>query len=154
VARIVVLDSHPLGLASKPQTQAEAYRCASWIKALDRAGVLVFAPEIADYEVRRELIRVGLTAGIRRLDDLIADLIYVPITTPAMRRAAEYWAFVRRAGLPTAGDLSLDGDCIVAAQASLLCGHGDVLTIATKNPGHLTRFPGIDDARSWESITS
>jgi predicted nucleic acid-binding protein len=151
VARIVVLDSHPLGLASKPRGQADAYRCAAWIEVLDLAGVLVAAPEIADYEVRRELIRVGLTAGIQRLDDLIADLFYVPITTPAMRRAAEYWAHVRRIGLPTAGPRSLDADCIVAAQASLLCGHGDVMTIATKNPKHLTRFPGID-AREWETI--
>jgi hypothetical protein len=56
------------------------------------------------------------------------------------------------AGLPTASDLSLDADCIVAAQASLVCGHGDVLTIATRNPDHLARFPGID-ARTWEQIT-
>jgi hypothetical protein len=40
---------------------------------------------------------------------------------------------------------------IVAAQASQVCGIGDVMTIATKNPKHLTRFPGID-ARTWESI--
>ena len=70
-----------------------------------------------------------------------------------MRLAAEYWAHVRRAGLPTAPDPSLDADCIVAAQASLVTGLGDVMTIATKNPNHLTRFPGID-ARTWETIVA
>jgi predicted nucleic acid-binding protein len=97
------------------------------------------------------LLRVGIPAGIQRLDALLADLSYAPITRPTMRLAAEYWAHVRRAGLPTAPDPSLDADCIVAAQASLVTGLGDLMTIATKNPSHLARFPGID-ARTWETI--
>jgi hypothetical protein len=35
-----------------------------------------------------------------------------------------------------AAELSLDANCIVAAQASEMTGLGDVLTIATKNPRH------------------
>jgi predicted nucleic acid-binding protein len=152
MARIVVLDSWPLGLASAARGKSERDRCRAWIEDLDLAGVLVVAPEIADFEVRRELLRTGARAGIRRLESLLRDLLYAPITTPAMRLAAEYWAEVRRGGLPTASDLSLDADCIVAAQAALLCGHGDVMTIATRNPNHLNRFPSID-AREWEQIS-
>jgi predicted nucleic acid-binding protein len=118
VARIVVLDTHPLGLASKPRGTPDRDRCNFWLKQLDWAGVLVYAPEIADFEVRRALVLRGATAGLRRLDDLIRDLEYVPLTTPAMRLAADYWAHVRRGGLPTAHTRSLDADCIVAAQAS------------------------------------
>jgi predicted nucleic acid-binding protein len=118
VARIIVLDSWPLGLASNDPRERTARRCREWIRALDLTGALIFAPEIADFEVRRELLRVGTTAGIRRLDRLLGDVVYAPITRPVMRRAAEYWAHVRRAGLPTASDLALDADCIVAAQAS------------------------------------
>ena len=69
-----------------------------------------------------------------------------------MRKAAEFWAQVRRQGLPTAGDQSLDGDAILAAQASLIGSAGDSVTVATGNVTHLTRFSGID-ARDWTTIT-
>jgi hypothetical protein len=38
-------------------------------------------PEITDYEVRRELLRVGKVASIRRLDQLKAAITYVPDNT-------------------------------------------------------------------------
>lgn len=41
-------------------------------------------PEIADYEVRRELIRARRLAGIRKLDALKATTPYLPITTEAI----------------------------------------------------------------------
>jgi predicted nucleic acid-binding protein len=66
-----------------------------------------------------------------------------------MLRAAELWADLRRAGLPTAAPGSLDGDCILAAQALLSAGPGDVLTVATDNVGHLGRMV---DARTWETV--
>src|SRR5208283_3393922 len=113
----------------------------------------VVVPEIADYEVRRELIRARKTTGLARLDRLEAGLTYDPITTAAMRRAAEFWALVRQAGLPTAAPLALDADCILAAQASLLGGPEDIVTIATANVRHLNRIPNLD-VRFWESITS
>jgi hypothetical protein len=120
---------------------------------MDAAGARVVAPEIADYEVRRELIRAGATAGIRRLDTLEAGLEYDELTTAAMRRAAEFWAYVRRHGMPTAAPLALDSDCILAAQASLLGGPADIVTIATQNVRHLGRLPGII-AQDWESISA
>jgi predicted nucleic acid-binding protein len=151
VARIVVLDAGPLGLASQARGKPDADRCRVWIDALEAAGVRVVAPEIADYEVRRELLRAGATAGVRRLDRLIGSLDYAPITTAAMRRAAEFWAIVRRGGVPTAHPHALDADCILAGQATLLGGSGDAVTIASANIRHLARFPGID-AREWEQI--
>ena len=69
-----------------------------------------------------------------------------------MRKAAEFWADLRRRGLPTAADESLDADAILAAQAALIGGPGDTVTVATSNPVHLARFPGID-ARDWPSIS-
>jgi predicted nucleic acid-binding protein len=151
VARIVVLDAGPLGLASKPRGKPEADRCRAWIQAMETAGARVVVPEVADYEVRRELIRAGATAGLARLDSLESVLDYDPIATPAMRRAAKLWAEVRNVGLPTAHPWALDADCVLAAQALLLGGPGDVMTIATTNPRHITRFPGVD-AREWETI--
>ncbi len=68
-----------------------------------------------------------------------------------MRRAAEFWAHVRRLGLPTSGPRALDADAILAAQASLLGSPGDLVILATGNLGHLARFPGIV-AEEWEKI--
>jgi hypothetical protein len=123
-----------------------------WLDSLRAAGVVVIVPEIADYEVRRELIRAGVIAGLVRLDTLTASLIYDPITTLIMRKASDFWAVVRRRGLPTAADQSLDADAIVAAQAALVGVPGDTVTVATSNPAHIGRFPGID-AREWPSIS-
>jgi predicted nucleic acid-binding protein len=91
--------------------------------------------------------------GVARLDRLESVLDYNPVTTPAMRRAAELWAAVRNAGVPTAHPHALDADCVLAAQALLLGDPGDVVTIATTNARHITRFPGVD-ARQWETVTS
>ena len=148
--RIVFLDSGPLGLLANARGKPQADRCRQWIKDLSEAGVRIFVPEIADYEVRRKLIHIGATAGIRRLDQIKATLDYAPITTDVMIRAAKLWADLRRAGTPTAAPGSLDGDCILGAQALLSVGQGDVMTVATMNVGHLSRFV---DARLWESIT-
>lgn len=56
MARLVFLDSGPLGLASKPAGKAEADACRTWLSALEAAGVVIIVPEIVDYEVRRELV--------------------------------------------------------------------------------------------------
>jgi hypothetical protein len=148
---IVVLDAGPLGLASKPRGKPDRDRCRDWILALDAAGARIVVPEIADYEVRRELLRKGAPAGLLRLDRLESGLEYDPISMMAMRRAAEFWALVRQTGMPTADPHALDGDCILAAQASLLGGDGDSVTIATTNVGHLGRFPGVD-AQNGDAI--
>lgn len=149
MARIVVLDAGPLGLASNDPRKPEAARCLAWLQGLADGGTLVVVPEIADYEIRRELLRSGATAGVRRLNRLLDGLDYRPITTEVMRRAADYWAQARRAGLATADPKALDGDVILAGQASLLGVQGDEVIIATTNPGHLGRFA---DARPWDQV--
>jgi hypothetical protein len=53
--------------------------------------------------------------------------------------------------MPTSPPDALDGDCIVAAQAVVEAGSGVVPIVATTNPAHLARFPGID-ARQWDTI--
>jgi predicted nucleic acid-binding protein len=151
VARLVLLDSGPLGMASDNPSKLHVNRVLAWIAALDAAGTDVVVPEIADYEIRRELIRAGKTAGIVRLDDLEQDLIYLPLTTDSMRRAAEFWGIVRNLGLATAHPAALDGDAILAGQAAVAGFPGDEVIIATTNIRHLGRFPGID-ARPWQSI--
>ncbi len=151
MARYILLDTTPLGLASRRAGIAEVDRCHAWLAALDGAGARVVVPEIADFEVRRELERLRRVPGLLRLDALAMRFLYAEITTPIMRKAAEFWADVRRRGMPTAGDLSLDAHVILAAQAALIGDPSDIVTVATSNVSHLARFPGID-AREWSTI--
>jgi predicted nucleic acid-binding protein len=121
--------------------------CALWLQQLVTDGARAIVPEIADYEVRRELLRASKNRGIARLDALIAQLEYLPISTAAMRRAAILWAEARQQGMPTATDQSLDADVILAAQAVTL-GVPEVV-IATTNVGHLARFTS---AELWRNV--
>src|SRR5262249_48042692 len=124
--------------------------CRLWVTNLAAAGVRVLVPEIADYELRRELIRVNRQRGLAYLDRLATTGGYVPLTTAAMRRAAALWAPARQMGTPTAPDLALDGDVILAAQALVLAvQEADQVVIATTNPAHLQRYA---PAEEWSQI--
>jgi predicted nucleic acid-binding protein len=148
VSRIVLLDAGPLGLLSNPARSTEVLTCNQWLVTLIAGGARVIIPEIADYEVRRELQRANKVAGIARLDSLAQRLEYLPLTTAAMRQAAQFWAQARQQGRPTAPDNALDGDVILAAQAVTLGATGTI--VATTNPGHLGRFTQAD---LWKNIT-
>jgi predicted nucleic acid-binding protein len=149
--RIIALDSGPAWLACLAPGKPEADRCRAWIAALKATGARIVLPEVVDYETRRELLRSKATAGLRRLDSLRADVEYLPISTPAMVRAAELWADARNTGKVTAPPEALDGDCIVAAQTLVAAGPGVVPIVATNNVKHLIWFPGVD-AREWMTI--
>jgi predicted nucleic acid-binding protein len=143
----VLLDAGPLGLATNPRRSPRNVACAQWLQGLVTGGVRVLLPEIADYEVRRELLRARKKKGLERLETLARLLDYLPLTTAAMRQAALFWAEARQHGLPTAGAESLDADVILAAQAATL-GIAKVV-IATTNVGHLSRFVA---AELWQNI--
>lgn len=147
--RLVFLDTGPLGVLTNPKATSVTLACRQWVRDLLSARVRVIVPGIADYELRRELIRAGKIAGLRRLDAVRMGLEFDPITQAALDHAAELWAAVRTGGRPTAMNEALDGDVILAAQAILAVGPGDVVTIATVNVGHLSRFV---DADVWSAI--
>lgn len=138
----LVLDTGVLGQASHPRRNREFAR---WFTRILATDITVFVPEIADYEVRRELLRAERHVGIARLDALKATLPYLPITTAIMLRAAELWAEACRRGRPTADPKELDCDVILAAQA-LAVG----AMVVTDNVGHLALFV---DAKRWRDIT-
>jgi predicted nucleic acid-binding protein len=148
VSKVVLLDAGPLGLLCAPPKKANAAACIRWLSTLVAAGVRVIVPEVTDYEVRRELIRLNKIASLAQLDALAFANEYLPISTTAMRRAAELWAFARQTGQPTAGDNTIDADVILIAQAETL-GVADAV-IATTNVGHLNRF---FPAELWSAIT-
>lgn len=149
MSRVVLLDSGPLGLVTNPKHSAQSLACAQWLQGLVKQGTRVVLPEIADYEVRRELLRAQKTKGLARLDALSRLVEYLPLTTAAMRQAALLWARARQQGQPTAGDKTLDGDMILAAQALTL--DAPAVVIATTNVGHLSRFVPAD---LWQNLDS
>lgn len=137
---LVVLDSGPLGLLSNPTTSGEPRDIRAWALALLRDGGTLVVPEIADYEVRRELIRADKREGILRLDELARGFAYEPLRTAHLRRAAELWAVARNSGATSAHDAALDGDVILAAQALALMEADPDTVVVTTNPKHLTRY--------------
>jgi predicted nucleic acid-binding protein len=147
VSIAVVLDSGPAGFLANPNPHPVPVAIRKWLTDLLAAGRRVILPEIADYEVRRELLRAGLTQSVRMLDSLAAQAEYLPLTTAAMRHAAELWAQARNMGHQTAADPALDCDVILAAQALSL---GVQVVVATGNPAHLSRFVTAAD---WQAIT-
>ncbi|HEY3135147.1 MAG TPA: hypothetical protein VGL29_03755 [Blastocatellia bacterium] len=144
MSKIVLLDAGPLGMISNPNATGVNLECYTWMEALIVNGFQVRVPEIADYEVRRELLRANKTLGIDRLDLLQNTIGYLPLTTSIIRQAAELWARARRTGKPTADPKSLDCDVILAVQALDVDG-----IVATDNVGHLSRFV---EAKHWRDI--
>jgi predicted nucleic acid-binding protein len=147
----VLLDSGPLGHACRRRGTALGDQCRLWLDGLLARGVDIIVPEIADYEVRRELIRIRASGSLRRLDALATagQLTYAPITTSEWRQAALFWADARQRGLPTASPDALDADALLAACAATIGQPGDQIMVATLNVGHLARYC---DVRFWTTI--
>jgi hypothetical protein len=108
-------------------------------------------PEIVDYELRRELIRLGKVQAISDLQTFETDVPgrYLPVNTPVLRHAAELWAEARKQGIPTAHEHELDVDVILAAQALGVGLPPTDFAVATGNPLHLSRFVPAD---LWQNI--
>jgi predicted nucleic acid-binding protein len=150
MTRHIILDSGPLGMVTNPRASGLTLDCQLWLDRQIQARSIILIPEIADYEVRRELIRAGRLRGVRQLDQLKAALEYIPLTTEMMVKAAELWAEVRQQGLPTADPNALDGDVILAAQTLITRQQRQQeIIIATTNVGHLSRFTIAQD---WQAI--
>ena len=66
MTRVIALDAGPLGLLMHRKGVAPADACKAWLAKKIAAGVRIVVPEIADYEVRRELIRLGNRTAVAR----------------------------------------------------------------------------------------
>jgi len=151
MTKIIALDTGSLGMVSNPRAQsADCKACQKWLKSMLSQGHVIAIPEIADYEIRRELLRANRTASIRQLEQIKDVGLYLPITTAVMLRASQLWAIARQGGQPTADPKALDGDVILAAQ--VLESFDPILMpiVATTNVSHLSRFVASDD---WKNIT-
>ena len=135
----VILDSGPLGLVTNPKKTPETVAAAQWVFDMEAAGHRFIVPAVADYEVRRELIRAGKTNGIARLNTFNAAEPdrFLSVTDAALLLGADLWAQARNAGTATADPKELDGDVLIAAQALDMGLPATDFIIATVNVGHL-----------------
>jgi predicted nucleic acid-binding protein len=137
-------------MVTNPRATPANDEAKRWLRSLLAGDAKVVVPEIADYEVRRELVRLNSRRGLARLDSLTELAAYLPLNTSAMRLAAQFWARARNQGTPTASADALDCDIILAAQAAQLAAEGsDQVVIATTNVRHLSLFA---EARYWNQI--
>jgi len=87
VSQVVLLDTGPLGLITNPRRSPQSVACTQWLQALVARGTRVIIPEIADYEVRRELLRAKKERGLARLDALANRLESLPLRCAAVQFA-------------------------------------------------------------------
>lgn len=153
MSRVIILDTGPLGLLTNPKKTPEPRAITRWALDIMAARHRLIVPAIADYEVRRELERVGHRKGLVQLDAFNAARAdrYLALTDSALRLAAKLWAQARNAGIPTADPKELDCDVLIAAQALTMGIPSSDLVIATTNVGHLSRFVTAD---LWANITA
>lgn len=148
MGKVILLDSAPVGLITNPKATPLALDCQQWFYSLFERGYDVILPEIIDYEIRRELLRANKLSGIK-LYKLKSEIIYLPITTEVMLKAAELWAETRKKGKPTADNKALDGDVILASQAISAASYGHEVIVATTNTKHLSF---LVEVREWQNI--
>lgn len=150
---IIVLDTGVLSAIVNPNAKsAEVRAMKQWAVRMRAAGHTFAIPSIAEYEVRRELVRKGASRSAAALDAFcsLPVNVFLPIADIILRRAAELWASARSAGKPTASNDALDGDVILCAQvlAAGFAPHSYV--VATTNVRHLTLFV---EASEWQAIS-
>jgi predicted nucleic acid-binding protein len=136
----LLLDTNVLGKLCHPRKYHDV---RAWLRRAAAQHELLLS-ELADYELRRELLRISSRRGIARLDELTRELRYVPVTTATWRLAAQLWAHLRRAGKAGATDRDLDGDVILIAQA-----RAEDATVVTSNAKH---FESLVPALDWPSV--
>ncbi len=103
MARLILLDSGPLGLIVRAPSKPQLGRCLAWLNTVMSNVAIIVIPDIAHYEVRRELIRIRAFGSLRRLDyalDPSSGFDHLALTTDAIIKAAEFWAFLRQTGCP------------------------------------------------------
>jgi predicted nucleic acid-binding protein len=138
----LLLDTVVLGEICHPRKYPEV---KGWLGRVVKEHEILVS-EVADYELRRELHRIGAQRSLARLDELTRELRYVPVTTATWRAAARLWAMLRNAGVPTAASAGLDGDVLIAAQAL-----AEDAVVITTNTRHFER---VVRAGSWRDFDS
>lgn len=149
----LLLDSNVLTRVVRPLVAENQPVASAVARLLENPGFQVLVPEIIDYELRRKLLhlkglrhqaRVWAQEALTALDRLAA-VGYVPLTTDAMRLAANLWAQTRSTGRPRGPEDRLDVDVILAAQARQARGQ-----VVTLNQKHFADLVAVFDLAPYQ----
>jgi len=135
----LLLDTAVLGEVCHPRKYGDV---RGWLARVVLHHEILIS-EVADYELRRELLRIGSHHSLARLDELTRELSYIPMATSSWRAAAKLWATLRRGGIVTAAPTALDGDVLIA-QAN-----AEGATVVTPNVRH---FEPIVPGLTWRAV--
>jgi len=149
---LLLLDSNILSRVVRPEVSENQPLFAAVSSLFQDERLEPCVPEIIDYELRRKLLHVGHRRhqgqkwALKALTNLdrMAALGYVPLTTGAMKLAAEIWAQSRADGQSRAPEESLDVDVILAAQARHAGGY-----VVTTNEKHFRTIVDVFDWRPY-----
>jgi len=141
----LLIDTNILGKICYPTASSNSSTADTFENLLSLGKYQFIIPEIADYELRRKFWHMQYSKdsgknefgkkNLKRLDDLISLLTYLPLTTEIMKLAAEMWGKSRANGILTSSDKNIDGDVILAAQALYYRA-----AVLTENHKHLSHF--------------
>jgi predicted nucleic acid-binding protein len=151
MSKVIVLDSTPLGLILQKPGLPEAEGCRLWVVTKTHEGCRFVVPEIIEYEIRRELLRMNRSRSLKALEIFISakpDQL-LPLNSAALKLAAELWARARQAGTPTSAPHALDVDVILCAQVLTAGFDMEEVIVATSNAKHLSQFVPAHD---WRAI--
>lgn len=138
----LMLDTSVLGQICHPRKHADTKLWFRGVRGVQ--GATVYLPEIVDFELRRELLRIPSAVSLRALDALPSEITYLPLTTAIMRSAAALWAALWTTGRPLGTADALGADVILAAQARAVGA-----TVVTENVAHIGRMV---DAATWRDL--
>ena len=150
MGKVILIDSGLLGLLTHSKRPAQSVAALAWFTLLTNLGVQFVIVEVIDYEIRRELLRLGKAKSLRELDKLKSEELFLPIHSVIWEDAAGLWSEARQHGFATASDDALDIDVLLAVSARYLESFGHEVVVATGNVRHLAYFV---DARLWSDIT-
>lgn len=146
----IFLDATPLAILARPNNNPRWAQLNANVQTLLANGHYFFIAEITDYEARRELERKNATAQLSLLNQLKAQLKFVPINSAAMLDAAKIWAHLRNTNRQTASDKDLDGDVILAAHAKQFAPS----VVLTSNTKHLARMcTAVETTKALDILT-
>lgn len=149
----IVLDTGPLGGLTSPVDSRLSNEYKAWYVSLEDVGCYFYVPQIADYEVRRNLHLEGMNTSIIMLDEFIhaeADR-YLRLTAEEIDLASQFWGQLRNAARGGSDEKALDGDVLIAAQARAL-EESDPFTRVVVATGNVKHFRDIAFAELWSDI--
>ncbi len=143
--RSYLLDTNIVSALCAPSHKNNQELAKKLVIHFDRVAPRLLLSQLVDYEVRRGLLYKQATTGLQRLNKLVSTMELLIITTEHWNKAADLWVKARQMGRPTAGDNSMDADCILAAQA--LVENAIVITQNTRHFDHLVKCIRWEDLR-------